>query len=86
MSVKAPILNDELAHDSQHFNLDNEGTSQFTYPAAAPLSPQKMQKQSSYNPVSSIKYIFSFLIFICFQNNYQVKSPYYSQYTGYSQQ
>ena len=46
----------ELAHESQLFNLDNEGTSQFTYPASlAGGSPKKkLNNQTSleYNPVS----------------------------------
>jgi hypothetical protein len=39
----------ELAHESQLFNLDNEGTSHFTYPAE-PNSPVKSYNPKNYMP------------------------------------
>jgi hypothetical protein len=56
------------------FNLDNEGTSQFTYPANASNSPSKSMNQRSieYNPVSAQKFELN-SIFI--QNNYRGYNP-----------
>ena len=58
-------------HDSQMFNLDNEGTSQFTYPIGISNSPQKSVNQRSveYNPVSLN------LNFYDLQNNYRGYNP-----------
>lgn len=47
-SLPVPKQERELAHESQLFNLDNEGTSQFTYPG--PTSPQKSYNPNNYMP------------------------------------